>query len=94
MNYPDRGDYYQMMNACQIVRVNSKSPASVQPKHFQLSFNGDNVTQSKEERDRCSRAAMNARIAARGGIDKYYDYDIRYGNGRNYYCSRSKRTSI
>lgn len=74
LNYPSRDNYYQMMEACTVARSNAKTPSAVQPSQFRLHFGKDEPI-TREERDRRAKEVMEARIAARGGLERYIIMD-------------------
>lgn len=70
MNYPDRNNFYQMMQACTTARSNSKTPEAIQPNNFRLTFGGDKQI-SRAERNKRALEIRDARIASRGGLSRY-----------------------
>lgn len=63
-NVPSRSDAYQMQVACEVRRVLSRSPRSIQPKHFLLKF-GDETETAAPVSQEASMAASKAAALSR-----------------------------
>lgn len=78
-NHPDRHDYYVMMLAAIQARANSKSPQSIQPRHFKLVFSRSNVKLSPEERKQRIAFSKGAWSGAAGGMKRMTRVDMLTG---------------
>lgn len=68
MNRPDKLEHYIMMLACQVARVLSKTPNTIQPHHFQLTFSRKDVKVNKEDVQKQLEFSKSMRIASLGGM--------------------------
>lgn len=78
-NIPNRTDHYLMMLACIQARANSKTPQSIQPKDFALSFSKKSTTISKDDAEKQLAYAKASRAAMLGGMKRLTIID-REGN--------------
>jgi hypothetical protein len=65
-----------MMLACQVARILSKTPATIQPNNFRLTFQKKGAKVSAEDRKRQTEFAKAHRAAAMGGMKYMTVVDI------------------